>query len=124
MRGVKARDTSPEIAVRHLLRTMGETGYRLHRGDLPGKPDIAFIRRKSVIFVHGCFWHGHGCRRGARTPKTNRDYWSQKVERNQLRDAENIAALQAEGWRTLIIWECEIKNNVALSEKILHFLSE
>jgi DNA mismatch endonuclease (patch repair protein) len=102
---------------------MGRTGYRLHRKDLPGKPDIVFIGKKLAIFVHGCFWHGHDCRRGARTPKTNRDYWPQKIERNQRRDAENIAALQADGWRTLVIWECEIKNKVTLSEKILHFLS-
>lgn len=123
MRGVKARDTSPEIAVRRLLRASGRTGYRLHRKDLPGKPDIAFIGRKLAIFVHGCFWHGHSCQRGARIPKTNRDYWPQKIERNQRRDAENIAALQVDGWRTLVIWECEIKNKVTLSEKILHFLS-
>jgi DNA mismatch endonuclease (patch repair protein) len=105
MRGVGAKDTSPEIVVRRLLRSIGETGYRLHRTELPGKPDIAFIGRKLVIFVHGCFWHGHSCQRGARMPKTNQDYWSRKIERNRSRDAKNVAALHAMGWKVLVIWE-------------------
>jgi DNA mismatch endonuclease (patch repair protein) len=123
MRGVKARDTSPEIAVRYLLRSAGVTGYRLHRNDLPGKPDIAFIGRKAAIFVHGCFWHGHDCRRGSRIPKTNRDYWPQKIERNRQRDTANIAALHAMGWKVLVIWECEIGNQEILSGRLRQFLN-
>lgn len=121
MRGVGAKDTSPEIVVRRLLRSIGETGYRLHRTELPGKPDIAFIGRKLVIFVHGCFWHGHSCQRGARMPKTNQDYWSRKIERNRSRDAKNVAALHAMGWKVLVIWECEINSQEILSERLQCF---
>ena len=86
MRAVRARDTSPELAVRRLLRPMAP-GYRLHRKDIPGRPDIAYIGAKRAIFVHGCFWHGHECARGARAPKTNADYWRAKIARNKARDA-------------------------------------
>lgn len=122
MRAVKSRNTAPEIAVRRLLRSTGETGYRLHRDDLSGKPDIVFIGRKSAIFVHGCFWHGHDCRAGMRIPKTNLSYWLHKIERNKQRDAENIATLQMQGWRVLIVWECEIKQPERLKERLLNFL--
>ena len=91
MRAVKSRDTGPERAVRALLRAIAP-GYRLHRADLPGKPDIVYAGRKLAIFVHGCFWHGHDCARGARMPKANADYWRAKIARNRARDAKTLAA--------------------------------
>ena len=124
MRAVKSRDTGPEIAVRQLLRSIGKTGYRLHRNDLQGKPDIAFVGRKLAIFVHGCFWHGHDCRAGARTPKTNLNYWLQKIERNKQRDIITTSILSSQGWRILIVWECEIKQLARLKERLLDFLGK
>ena len=123
MRRVKARDTGPELIVRKALRQLGYTGYRLDRRDLPGRPDIAFIGRKRAIFVHGCFWHGHDCRRGARTPKTNAAYWTAKIARNRARDAAAEAALADLGWRSLSIWECELKDQPALAARLAGFLS-
>ena len=104
MRRVKGKDTAPELAVRKVLTRLGAR-YRLHRGDLPGKPDIVLPGRRVAIFVHGCFWHGHDCARGARTPRQNRDYWVAKVDRNRARDARNAAALEALGWRVETVWE-------------------
>src|ERR1700761_6504327 len=89
MRAVKSRDTKPELAVRKILREMAP-GYRLHRADLPGKPDIVYGRRKLAIFVHGCFWHGHDCARGARAPKANAEYWQGKIGRNRARDQRHL----------------------------------
>jgi|SRR5215204_3808371 len=122
MRAVKGRDTAPERTVRKLLRSFAP-GYRLHRRDVPGQPDIAYIGKKRAVFVHGCFWHGHDCARGARTPKTNADYWSAKIERNRARDARVREALAADGWRTLVVWECELKDEAALSERLRAFLA-
>lgn len=121
MRRVKAKDTSPEIAVRKLLRAAGETGYRLHRKDLPGKPDIAFIGRKLAIFVHGCYWHGHDCARGKRVPKSNSKYWVAKIAKNKARDRINKELLENSGWKVLAIWECEIKTKAVISERIYRF---
>ena len=121
MRAVKGRDTSPEIAVRAMLRRFAP-GYRLHRRDVPGNPDIAFIGRKRAIFVHGCFWHGHECRRGARMPKANADYWRTKIGKNVARDAAHQTALSAQGWRALTIWECELKDRAATESKLREFL--
>ena len=121
MRAVKGRDTSLEITIRRLIYSMGYR-YRLHRKDLPGKPDIVFSSRRKVLFIHGCFWHGHGCKRGARVPKTNREYWEKKIGRNQARDVKNKAALQALGWEVLIIWECQIKDEAALKQRLSEFL--
>src|SRR4051812_6220955 len=87
MRAGKSKDTLPEIEVRRFVYGLGFR-YRLHRADLPGKPDLAFSRLKRVIFVHGCFWHGHDCARGARRPKTNQDYWNGKIAKNRARDVE------------------------------------
>ena len=98
MRRVKGRDTTPELKLRKLLTRMG-LRYRLHRKDLPGSPDVAFMGRRVAIFMHGCFWHGHDCRRGARRPKANADYWLAKIGRNRARDAASLAALDAMGWR-------------------------
>jgi DNA mismatch endonuclease (patch repair protein) len=113
MRAVKSRDTGPERAVRKLLRELAP-GYRLHRAGLPGKPDIVYGRRQLAIFVHGCFWHGHDCARGSRAPKANADYWREKIARNRARDARNLDALAALGWRTLVIYECALNDPARL----------
>lgn len=122
MRAVKGKDTKPEWVVRRLVHALGYR-YRLHRKDLPGKPDLVFGPRRKVIFVHGCFWHGHHCKRGARVPKTNRDYWVQKVQRNRDRDTATQKALQDAGWSVLILWECEIKDTIALEQRLITFLN-
>jgi DNA mismatch endonuclease (patch repair protein) len=121
MRAVKSRDTSPELAVRALLRAFAP-GYRLHRKDVPGNPDIAYVGRKQAIFVHGCFWHGHDCARGARMPKANADYWRENIARNRARDAAHRARLAELGWRALTVWECELKEKSALEKKLRDFL--
>ena len=108
MRQVKGRDTGPELAVRKRLTALG-LRYRLHRKDLPGSPDIVLPGRRIALFVHGCFWHGHDCKRGARAPKANADYWQAKIGRNRERDRRNEAALTALGWRVITVWECELK---------------
>ncbi len=122
MRAVKSRNTTPELKVRALLRSFAP-GYRLHRKDIPGNPDIAYVGRKQAIFVHGCFWHGHGCARGARSPKANADYWREKIARNVARDAAHRARLAELGWRALVVWECEIKDAPAMEKKLRAFLS-
>jgi DNA mismatch endonuclease (patch repair protein) len=122
MRAVRGKDPTPELLVRRLLRGIAP-GYRLHRRDVPGRPDVAYVGRKAAIFVHGCFWHGHDCARGARIPKANRDYWEAKIARNRARDAESLAALAARGWRSLVVWECETKDEAALRERLAAFLA-
>lgn len=117
MRAVKSRDTRPELAVRKMLREIAP-GYRLHRADLPGKPDIAYGRRKLAIFVHGCFWHGHDCARGNRPPRDNAEYWRAKIARNRVRDAANLEKLAALGWRTLVVYECALKDRETLREAL------
>lgn len=124
MRAVKSRNTSPELAVRRLLRENGLTGYRLHRKDLPGKPDVAFIKRKRAIFVHGCFWHGHDCPRGNREPATNVEYWRKKISNNRRRDLIHIAKLEQLGWAVLTVWECELKDMPALAKKVVNFMTD
>jgi DNA mismatch endonuclease (patch repair protein) len=121
MRAVKARDTDPEMIVRRLAHGMGYR-FRLHRKDLPGKPDLVFPRFHKVVFVNGCFWHGHACARGARAPKANAEYWRTKIARNSLRDAANIAALTAGGWRSAVIWECELKELTKVRKRLGAFL--
>ncbi|MCL4471268.1 MAG: very short patch repair endonuclease [Sulfuricella sp.] len=123
MRQIRGKDTAPELAVRKLCREIGFPGYRIHRKDLPGKPDLVWIGRKLAVFVHGCFWHGHDCAEGIRKPKSNRDYWIPKIERNRQRDAENIAALHAMGWKVFVVWECEINDKVLLAGRLQRFLS-
>ena len=117
MRRVKSRDTTPEKLVRKLLTELG-VRYRLHRADLPGKPDIVMAGRRLAILIHGCFWHGHDCARGARVPKQNTDYWLAKVGRNRVRDAETISKLTALGWRVETVWECEMKERTALKRRL------
>jgi DNA mismatch endonuclease, patch repair protein len=121
MRAVKSRDTGAERAVRAILRTIA-TGYRLNRADLPGKPDIVYGPRKLAIFVHGCFWHGHDCPRGARMPKANADYWRAKIARNRARDERTLAAYDAMGWRALVVYECELKAPEALGARLAETL--
>jgi DNA mismatch endonuclease (patch repair protein) len=121
MRQVKGRNTTPELAVRKALTRLGAR-YRLHRKDLPGKPDIVLPGRRLALFVHGCFWHGHDCARGARVPKQNRDYWVGKVARNRARDAASRDALAALGWRVETIWECDLKDAAALEARLNQLL--
>jgi len=121
MRAVKSRDTKPEMQVRRVLHKMGYR-YRLHRKDLPGKPDLVFGLRRKVIFVHGCFWHGHDCKRGARQPAANADYWRAKIVKNVRRYAEQVAALEADGWAVLTLWECKLKDEDALRQRLRAFL--
>lgn len=104
MQAVRRKDTRPEMVVRRLLHRLGYR-YRLHEGKLPGCPDIVFGGRKKAIFVHGCFWHGHDCRRSLR-PKSRTDYWESKVFRNRARDLQNESQLTREGWEVLTVWEC------------------
>ena len=122
MRRVRSKDTAPELAVRRIVSALGYR-YKLHRQDLPGNPDIVFPSRKRIIFVNGCFWHGHHCRRGARIPKENRDYWQAKIARNVERDKNNRRELRRNGWRVQTIWECEVSNLSRLEKKIDSFLS-
>jgi len=122
MRRVKGRDTTPEMKVRRALTGLGAR-YRLHRKDLPGSPDIVMPGRRLAIFVHGCFWHGHDCPRGARVPKQNRDYWVGKVDRNRVRDAASRTALLDLGWRVETLWECDLKDEAALKARLAALLS-
>jgi DNA mismatch endonuclease, patch repair protein len=122
MRRVKGRNTAPELAVRKALTGLGAR-YRLHRKDLPGAPDIVLPGRRLALFVHGCFWHGHDCARGARVPKQNRDYWVGKVARNRARDQRTLGALEALGWRTETIWECELKDREVLETRLSALLA-
>lgn len=122
MRAVKSRDTRPELTVRRLLHKLGYR-YRLHRTALPGKPDIVFPGRQKLIFVHGCFWHGHSCPRGARHPINNADYWRAKIARNQARDASCIRKLRALGWKAVVVWECRVKNEARLAARLQDFLT-
>ena len=108
MRRVKGRDTAPELKVRRMLRAAG-IGYRLGGCGLPGRPDVVMKGRGVALFVHGCFWHGHDCPRGARKPQSNADYWTAKIERNRARDARVEATLTAEGWRVMTVWECRLR---------------
>ena len=121
MRAVKSRNTAPELFVRSLAHRMGYR-FRLHRDNLPGKPDLVFPKFQKVIFVHGCFWHGHGCVRGARVPKGNREYWLKKISGNRTRDQKNLARLTTAGWKALVIWECDLRNERKLKAQLTRFL--
>jgi DNA mismatch endonuclease (patch repair protein) len=121
MARIKSRDTKPELLLRRLLTGLGAR-YRLHRKDLPGIATSGEPGRRLAIFVHGCFWHGHDCPRGSRVPKANRDYWLAKVARNKARDTRNVVDLAAAGWRVETVWECEMKDQDALRERLAKLL--
>ena len=120
---VRGKDTKPELVVRRLAHALGYR-FRLHRKDLPGKPDLVFPSRRAVVFVHGCFWHRHpdpDCKL-ARLPKTRTEFWVPKLEGNRQRDERNVAALEAAGWRVLTVWECQLRDVDALGERMRDFL--
>lgn len=121
MARVRGKHSGPEIAVRSLLHQLGYR-FRLHRTDLPGKPDITLPKHRKIIFVHGCFWHGHeGCSRSKR-PTTHVDFWRDKLDKNLERDRANIRKLQQSGWEILIIWGCETRDTKKLGNRLLAFL--
>ncbi len=121
MRAIRSTGTKPEMLVRQLAHALGYR-FRLHRKDLPGKPDLVFPSRRKVIFVHGCFWHQHAeCREG-RMPGSNQDYWRPKLERNQQRDAAHIENLRKTGWDVMVIWECQTRDQDQLRHGIEDFL--
>ena len=120
MSRVRSKDTASEMLVRRLVHAMGYR-YRLHRRDLPGTPDLVFSSLRKVIFVHGCFWHQHDCKRGKR-PSSNVRFWNEKLDGNARRDKANILALQEKDWSVLVVWECETKKLDLLSRRIEAFL--
>jgi DNA mismatch endonuclease, patch repair protein len=121
MAAVRQKGTKPELAVRTLLHRLGYR-FRLHATDLPGKPDIVFRGRKKVIFVHGCFWHGHDCKHGRRQPRSNQAYWSLKIKRNRARDAATTATLASMGWRVKTVWECDLRGIEKIAAAVVTFL--
>lgn len=121
MSRVSGKNTKPELIVRSLLHNMGYR-FRLHRKDLPGQPDITLPKYNKVIFIHGCFWHGHkDCRRSKR-PTTNKKFWHKKLDKNIARDKTNIKYLKELGWDTLVVWTCEVKDVNRLKNKLISFL--
>lgn len=123
MSGIRVRDTKPEKIVRSVLHRLGYR-FRLQRRDLPGRPDIVLPKYKTVIFVHGCFWHQHeGCRK-ARRPKSNQEFWNSKLDANVHRDHRNQAALEELGWHVIVVWECETSHPDNISEKLSNHLQE
>ena len=121
MARVPIAGTKPELLVRRIAHRLGYR-FRLHRDSLPGRPDLVFPRHRKVIFVHGCFWHGHrGCRKAIR-PKTNTVFWDRKLSRNMERDLENAAALREKGWTAFVVWECETRDREQLAARIERFL--
>lgn len=123
MSRVRGKDTRPERAVRSLAHRFGYR-FRLHRSDLPGSPDMVFPSRRKVVFVHGCFWHGHDCRRGDRMPKGNRPYWREKIGRNRERDARNTGRLRELGWEVLVLWTCQLRDEAKLADRLVRFLGK
>ena len=121
MSAIKSKNTKPEIAVRKLLHSMGYR-FRLHRKDLPGSPDIVLPKYKTVIFVHGCFWHRHENCKYASTPKTRKEFWENKFKTNLKRDAEVQEKIKNIGWQSVVIWECETKKVDNLREKLIDFI--
>jgi len=118
MAGIGHKDTKPEIRVRKFLHANGFR-FRLHRKDLPGKPDIVLPKLNTIIFVNGCFWHRHNCKKGRHLPKSNADFWKDKLEKNKIRDRKNAKALRDSGWQVLIIWECQTGDD-AIMERIVN----
>lgn len=120
MARIRGVDTKPELWVRRALHAQGYR-FRLHGRGLPGKPDIVFARRRTAVFVHGCFWHRHGCKKTTH-PKSRQDYWEDKFASNVARDRRNAEALAADGWRIFVVWECEVEKDERLLERLSAFL--
>lgn len=121
MAKIRSADTKPEMMVRRLVHALGYR-FRLHRNELPGKPDLVFPSRKKIVFVHGCYWHGHGCKVGGTGAKSNQAYWGPKIARNKERDAAAITALTQDGWKVLVVWECETRDGSKLEARLRRFL--
>jgi DNA mismatch endonuclease (patch repair protein) len=122
MQSVRTKNTGPEWEIRRLLFGLGYR-YRLHGKRLPGRPDIVFSGKQKVIFVHGCYWHGHGCSKG-QPPKSRAEYWGPKLSANRDRDARQIRQIEALGWSVLTVWQCELKDSTALKARIKTFLGD
>lgn len=123
MASVKSSDTKPEMLVRRYLHAHGFR-YGLHNRKLPGSPDIVLRKYKTVIFINGCFWHGHeGCKY-YRLPKSNIEFWQTKLERNRQRDIETVKALKTKGWRVITIWECELRTFIQRSETLIQLVKD
>ncbi len=120
MARIRGVDTKPELAVRRALHAKGYR-YRIHVRGLPGRPDLVFAKRRTAVFVHGCFWHRHGCSRTS-TPKSRADFWQGKFDANVERDRRNEALLVHEGWRIFVAWECEIERDETLIPRLVQFL--
>ena len=123
MARVPATGTKPELLVQELAHEMGYS-FRLHMESLPGRPDLVFPRHRKIIFVHGCFWHGHENCKKAKRPATNSDFWERKLSRNIERDHRNSVALKNSGWIVLVVWECETRNRARVAAKVRHFFEE
>lgn len=122
MSSVRSKNTKPELELRRLLHRLGYR-FRLHRRDLPGSPDIVFPSRRKIVFVHGCYWHGHGCRWG-QLPKSRIDYWRTKIELNRERDERHLRELQCLGWNALVVWQCELKRPDSTVQRVVDFLRD
>lgn len=122
MAAIHGKDTKPERIVRGIAHRLGFR-FRLHSTDLPGKPDLVFRSRRAVVFLHGCYWHMHTCKRGRSTPATNAVFWRVKRERNRERDRRTLAALRRAEWRVLIVWECQTRDPARLAERLSAFLA-
>jgi DNA mismatch endonuclease (patch repair protein) len=122
MARIRSADTKPEIVVRRLAHQLGYR-FRLHRRDLPGNPDLVFVKQHKIIFVHGCYWHGHGCKVGGTGAKSNQDYWRPKIARNKERDDLAAAALRKSGWKVFVVWECETRDEAKLKDRLRRFLT-
>ncbi|BDQ38034.1 very short patch repair endonuclease [Pseudodesulfovibrio nedwellii] len=120
MSKIRGKNTRPELFVRSLLHRIGYR-FRLHRKDLPGKPDLVLSKYRTVVFVHGCFWHQHDGCKSSGFPKSNQPFWKEKLLRNKARDKRNIAALESLGWNVIVVWECEtkVKNKEKLVERLI-----
>lgn len=121
MAKIRSRDTKPELILRSWLHKQGYR-YRLHVKQLPGRPDLVFVGRKKVVFVNGCFWHGHDCPVGVRLPKSNTSFWEDKRRRNQERDAQHLLRLTELGWQSIVIWECELGPDADGQRAVQRFL--
>jgi DNA mismatch endonuclease, patch repair protein len=121
MARIRSKNTLPELVVRSMAHRLGYR-FRLHRRDLPGTPDLVFVRKRKAVFVHGCFWHAHFCKK-RKLPTSRQDYWMPKLVENRARDARNRRALARLGWKCLVLWECETKQPDRLARKIVRFLA-